>query len=155
MSLSRYTSRRRLIVFKLESSFISKLQIIQFHSALSPRQTRKHCFLPMFRHVSQSGQTLGNIVAETLFRANVSPCFPEWADTIGNIRYTYRNIGKHRMFLNLLETFLLLGKQILFPQQCFHGWANRETFEETSRITIVSTTMFPSLPRALSPHESA
>jgi hypothetical protein len=44
---------------------------------------------------------------------------------------------------------LLLGKQILFPQQCFYGWANRETFEETSRITNVSTTMFPSLPRAL------
>jgi hypothetical protein len=28
---------------------------------LSAGQTRKHCFLPMFRHVSQSGQTLGNI----------------------------------------------------------------------------------------------
>jgi hypothetical protein len=48
---------------------------------------------------------------------------------------------------------LLLGKQILFPQQCFHGWANRETFEETSRITNVSATMFPSLPRALVKHE--
>jgi hypothetical protein len=44
---------------------------------------------------------------------------------------------------------LLLGKQILFPQQCFHGSANRETFEETSRITNVSATMFPSLPWAL------
>ena len=44
---------------------------------------------------------------------------------------------------------MLLGKQILFPQQCFQGWANRESFEETLRITIVSTTMFPSLPRAL------
>ena len=42
---------------------------------LSPGQTRKHCFLPMFRHVSQSGQTLGN---------------------------TGENIGKHQMFLNLL-----------------------------------------------------
>jgi hypothetical protein len=51
------------------------------------------------------------------------------------------------MFLNSLGN--ILGKQILFPQQCFHGWANRETFEETSRITNVSTTMFPSLPRAL------
>jgi hypothetical protein len=48
-----------------------------------------------------------------------------------------------------METFLLPGKQILFPQQCFHGWANMETFEETSRITNVSATMFPSLPRAL------
>jgi hypothetical protein len=34
---------------------------------------------------------------------------------------------------------LLLGEQILFPQQCFQRWANRETFEEleTSRITNV------------------
>ena len=60
-----------------------------------------------------------------------------------------KNIGKHKMFLNLVETFLLLGKQILFLQQCFHGLANREIFDETSRITNVSTTMFPSLPRAL------
>jgi hypothetical protein len=52
------------------------------------------------------------------------------------------------MFKNAIkETFLLLGKQILFPQQCFHGWANRETFEEISRITNVSATMYPSLPR--------
>ena len=41
---------------------------------------------------------------------------------------------------------MLPGKQILFPQQCFHGWANRETFEETSRVTNVSATRFPSLP---------
>ena len=62
-----------------------------------------------------------------------------------------RKIGKHQMFLNSLGNIFAsrLGKQILFPQQCFHGWANRETFEETSRITNVSTTMFPSLPRAL------
>jgi hypothetical protein len=33
-------------------------------SSLSPGQTRKHCFLPMFRHVSKSGQTLGNIISE-------------------------------------------------------------------------------------------
>ena len=50
------------------------------------------------------------------------------------------------MFLNLLGNILLPGKQILFPQQCFHGWANVETFEETSRITNVSATMLPSLP---------
>jgi hypothetical protein len=53
------------------------------------------------------------------------------------------------MFLKLVGNILLPGKQILFPQQCFHGWANVETFEETSRITDVSATMFPSLPRAL------
>ena len=43
---------------------------------LSPGQTRKHCFLPMFRHVSQSGQTLGNI--------------------------SEKNRPKHQMFLNSL-----------------------------------------------------
>jgi hypothetical protein len=53
------------------------------------------------------------------------------------------------MFLNLVRNILLPGKQILFPQQCFHGWANMETFEETLRITNVSATMFPSLPWAL------
>jgi hypothetical protein len=56
--------------------------------------------------------------------------------------------GKHQMFLNLVGNILLPGKQILFPQQCFHGWANIETFEETLRITNVSATMFPSLPWA-------
>jgi hypothetical protein len=84
---------------------------------------RKHCFLPMFRHVSKSGQTLGNISEKHRETSNVS----EFA----------------RKHFNLL-----LGNLILFPQQCFDGWANRETFEETSRITNVSTTMFPSLPRA-------
>jgi hypothetical protein len=61
----------------------------------------------MFRHVSQSGQTPGNISEG------------------------------HRETSNVSE---FSRKQILFPQQCFHGWANRETFEETSRITNVSTT---------------
>jgi hypothetical protein len=78
----------------------------------------------MFLHVSQSGQTPGNISEKHRETSNVS----EFG--IGNI-------------------FASCGKQILFPQQCFYGWANRETFEETSRITNVSTTMFPSLPRAL------
>jgi hypothetical protein len=49
---------------------------------LSPGQTRKHCnFLPIFRHVSQGGQTLGNI---TVVRniGNVSQMF---LDSLGNI----------------------------------------------------------------------
>ena len=58
------------------------------------------------------------------------------------------NIGKHQMFLNLVGNILLPRKQVLVPQQCFHGWANMETFEETPRITNVSATMVPSLPRA-------
>jgi hypothetical protein len=96
------------------------------HSILSPGQTRKHCFLPMFRHVSQS----------------------EHANTIGNISEKHRETSNVSEFARSSRPPLLLGKQILFSQQCFHGWANRETFEETSRITIVSATMFPSLPRA-------
>jgi hypothetical protein len=51
------------------------------------------------------------------------------------------------MFLNLLGNIFASREANLFPQQCFHGWANRETFEETSRITNVSATMFPSLHR--------
>jgi hypothetical protein len=33
---------------------------------------RKHCFLPMFRHVSKSGQTLGNISEKHRETSNVS-----------------------------------------------------------------------------------
>jgi hypothetical protein len=65
----------------------------------------------MFRHVSQSRQTLGSISE------------------------------KHRETSNVSE---FARKQFLLP-----WWANMETFEETSRITNVSATMFPSLPRAL------
>ena len=94
---------------------------------------RRHCFLPMFRHVSQGGQTLGN-----------------------NVSATRITLGKHEMFLNFdWKRFYFpgTGRQILFPQQCFHGcMENRETFEETSRVTNVSATMFPSLPRALNRH---
>ena len=32
-----------------------------FGNIVSETLFRKHCFLPMFRHVSKSGQTLGNI----------------------------------------------------------------------------------------------
>jgi hypothetical protein len=77
----------------------------------------------MFRHVSQSGQTLGNISEKYRETSNVSEfgrkhfCFP----------------GSKFCFCNNVST---IG-------------ANMETFEETSRITNVSTTMFPSLPRAL------
>ena len=95
---------------------------------LSPGQTRetflrKHRFLPIFRHVSQGGQTL----------AVWATIFPQQKPHLGNMK----------CFWIWLETFLLPGKQILFPQQCFHGWANRETFEETSRVTNIC------LPRAL------
>jgi hypothetical protein len=59
-----------------------------------------------------------------------------------------RNIGKHKMFLNSLGNIFASREANFVSAQCFHGWANMETFEETSRITNVSTTMFPSLPKA-------
>ena len=37
---------------------------------------------------------------------------------------------------------MLHRKQNLLLQQCFYGWVNGETFEETSKISNVSVTMF-------------
>jgi hypothetical protein len=74
----------------------------------------------MFLHVSQSGQTPGNISEKHRETSNVS----EFG--IGNI-------------------FASWEANFVSATECFYGWANRETFEETSRITNVSTTMFPSL----------
>ena len=63
-----------------------------------------------------------------------------------------RNIGKHKMFLNLLGNVFASQEAnfvsaTMFPRVGKHG--KLETFEDTSRITNVSTTLFPSLPRAL------
>jgi hypothetical protein len=58
-----------------------------------------------------------------------------------------RNIGKHQMFMNLLGN-IFASRKANFVSGTMGGRQNRETFEETSRITNVSTTMFPSLPRA-------
>jgi hypothetical protein len=102
---------------------------VAHEGALSPGQTRKHC--------------CGNIVSYQCF-AMFPRVGKHWETLV-------RNIGKHQMFLKLVGNILLPGKQILFPQQCFQRWANMETFEETSRITNVSATMFPSFPRALLP----
>ena len=74
----------------------------------------------MFRRVSKSGQTLGNISE------------------------------KHRETLNVSEFarnhFCFSGSKFCFRNNVSTGG---QTFEETSRITNVSTTMFPSLPWAL------
>ena len=37
------------------------------------------------------------------------------------------NIPQQKCSWIFLKTFLLPGKQILFPQQCFPRWSNRET----------------------------
>ena len=66
---------------------------------------------------------LGNIDAETLFPANVSPCFPRWANhqTLGNnVSATKITLGKHEMFLNMIGNI----------------FASREA-------NFVSATMFP------------
>jgi hypothetical protein len=56
--------------------------------------------------------------------------------TLGNIR------EKHRETSNVSG----FARNIFASREAnfVHGWANRETFVETSRITNISTTMFPS-----------
>ena len=60
-----------------------------------------------------------------------------------------RNIGKHKMFLNLLRNIFASREANFVSATMFPRVGKQGTFEETSRITNVSTTMFPSLPRAL------
>jgi hypothetical protein len=77
---------------------------------------RKHCFLPMFRHVSKSGQTLGNISEKDRETSNVSEvarkhfcfsgskfCFRNNVSTGGQ---TGKHLRKHR-------------ESQMFRQQCF------------------------------------
>ena len=45
------------------------------------------------------------------------------------------------MFLNLLGNIFAFEDHILFPQQCFLGWANMETLP--CRKRTVSATMYP------------
>ena len=66
---------------------------------LSPGQTRKHCFLPMFRHVFQSGQTLGNI--------------------------SEKHIGKHQMFLNLLGN-IFASREANFVSATMFPWVGKQ-----------------------------
>jgi hypothetical protein len=54
------------------------------------------------------------------------------------------------MFLNLLGNILASREANFVSATMFPRWASRETFEETSRITNVSTTMFPSFPQGFS-----
>ena len=53
-----------------------------------------------------------------------------------------------KIFGILWETFFASGDMILFPQR-YHGWANGETIEETSKFSNVSVAVFPRLLRAL------
>jgi hypothetical protein len=71
---------------------------------------RKHCFLPMFRHVSQSGQTLGNISEKHRETSNISEfarkhfCFS--GSNVSTRGQTGKHLRKHR-------------ESQMFPQQCF------------------------------------
>jgi hypothetical protein len=77
---------------------------------------RKHCFLPMFRHVSKSGQTLGNISEQHRETSNVSEfgrkhfCFPGskfcFRNNVSTGGQTWKYLRKHR-------------ESQMFPQQCF------------------------------------
>ena len=77
---------------------------------------RKHCFLPMFRHVSKSEQTLGNISEKHRETSNVSE-FPRKHFCFSGSKFCFRNnvsaggqtgkrLRKHR-------------ESLMFPQQCF------------------------------------
>ena len=76
----------------------------------------KHCFLPIFRHVSQSGQTLGNISEKHRETSNVSEfgrkhfCFPGskfcFCNNVSTGGQTWKHLRKHR-------------ESQMFPQQCF------------------------------------
>ena len=65
--------------------------------ALSPGQTRKHCFLSMFRHVSQSGQALGNISKKHRETSNVSEFARKHFCFSGNFvsATMFPRVGKH------------------------------------------------------------
>ena len=77
---------------------------------------RKHCFLPMFRHISKSGQTLGNISEKHRETSNVSEfarkhiCFPGskfcFRNNVSTGEQTWKHLRKHR-------------ESQMFPQQCF------------------------------------
>jgi hypothetical protein len=77
---------------------------------------RKHCFLPMFRHVSQSGQTLGNINEKHRETSNVSE-FARKHFCFSGSKFCFRNnvsiggqTGKHLRKHHESQ---------MFPQQCF------------------------------------
>ena len=80
----------------------------------------------MFRHVSQGGQTLGNNVSAT----KITP-------------------GKHEMFLDLIGNIFASREANFVSATTFPRVGKQGDFEETSQVTNVSATMFPSLPWAL------
>ena len=95
---------------------------------------------------------LGNIVAETLFPANVS----HGGQTLGNnVSATKITLGKHEMFLNLIGNIFASGEANFVSATMFPRVGKQGNFEETSRVTNVSATMFPSLPWALARNDGA
>ena len=95
---------------------------------------RKHCFLPMFRHVSQSGQTLGNISEKHRETSNVSSEFAR-----KNVCFS----GSKFCFRNNVSTGGQTGKHLrkhresqMFSQQCFLVCSELNT-SETIYLFIV------------------
>ena len=89
---------------------LSKIDFTCSNKTLKPWQTRKHYYLPMFRHVSKSAwQTLGNISEKHRETSNVSAfgrskfCFRNVVSTGGQ---TWKHLRKHR-------------ESQMFPQQTF------------------------------------
>ena len=115
----------------IKYDFMKTLQVGSIQ--LSPGQTRKHCCgnivscqrFAMFPN-SQGGQTLGN-----------------------NVSATKITLGKHEMFLNLIGNIFASREANFVSATMFPRVGKQGNFEETSRVTNVSATMFPSLPWAL------
>jgi hypothetical protein len=79
---------------------------------------RKHCFLPMFRHVSQSGQTLGNISEKDRETSNVSEFDRRKHFCFSGSKFCSRN----NVSMGAGQTGKHLRKHHesqMFPQQCF------------------------------------
>jgi hypothetical protein len=79
---------------------------------------RKHCFLPMFRHVSKSGKTLGNISEKHRETSNVSE-FARKHFCFSGSKFCFRN--------NVSTGGRQTGKHCFLPMYvspCFQEWAN-------------------------------
>ena len=127
----------------------SKLKIILFYSITfqggqTGNDSRKHiailkCF---FNNVSQGGQTGKHSRKHSNSQMSSQQCFPGWTswETVsGNIR---GKIAIVKCFLNIVsQGGQITGKHSrkhsnshMFLQQCFPGWTNLETFEETANL---------------------
>ena len=102
------------------SYFVIIRLAIRRHYSWSLGLSQKHCFLSIFCHVSQCDRIRKHFCTNACTWQIPRKQYISCAANVWNNSETYENIP---MFF-LLGTFLLHGKRILFPQQCFPRWAN-------------------------------